>query len=234
MIHASASMLLSMITYHQCSLHDRSSLSESSSLALKPLHALHTGAYHSGFNHGYNCAESTNFATKDWILTGAKARPCACNNDSVKIQMSLFLPAAGPAARQAILDAQSDSDSSDDESEASSDEDDDARHSTTSHAGEPAAPPGLPCMLTLHPPTAMSCRGLMNGHLHVSRCCTCQKQGTALHHHLQAVLLRLSVSDTLRERTMIRPGKVRHQSAWARLAACEAMLMTCQEVVDFL
>ena len=101
------------------------------------------GAYHSGFNHGFNCAESTNFATRGWILTGAKARPCQCNSDSVKIQMTLFLPAAGPAARQAILDAQSDSDSDSSEDDASSDSDEgsdseseeDARHSCSSAAG---------------------------------------------------------------------------------------------------
>ena len=76
---------------------------------------LHAGAYHSGFNHGYNCAESTNFATKGWILTGAQAHPCECNNDSVKIQLSLFLEAANPAARRAILANLSDSESSEDD-----------------------------------------------------------------------------------------------------------------------
>ena len=45
------------------------------------------GAYHSGFNHGYNCAESTNFATSAWLPIGALARSCDCRQDSVKIQV---------------------------------------------------------------------------------------------------------------------------------------------------
>lgn len=93
------------------------------------------GAYHSGFNHGYNCAESTNFATRAWIETGARARHCSCNSDSVKIQMSLFLDAAGPSARQAILDnecssSESESEVEDEESCASDSEE--GRQSGTS------------------------------------------------------------------------------------------------------
>lgn len=48
------------------------------------------GAYHAGFNHGYNCAESVNFATKRWIPVGARANVCTCDMDSVKIDMKLF------------------------------------------------------------------------------------------------------------------------------------------------
>eukprot|EP00854_Cymbomonas_tetramitiformis_P015196 gene15196-17976_t len=34
------------------------------------------GAYHAGFNIGFNCAESTNFGTRRWVDIGRQARYC--------------------------------------------------------------------------------------------------------------------------------------------------------------
>lgn len=34
--------------------------------------------YHAGFNHGFNCAESTNFATRRWVEYGKRASQCYC------------------------------------------------------------------------------------------------------------------------------------------------------------
>jgi hypothetical protein len=68
------------------------------------------GAYHAGFNHGYNCAESTNFATRAWVPVGAAASACGCAGDEVRIDMRLFgvvPPPAKPsrAKRDAAHDA---------------------------------------------------------------------------------------------------------------------------------
>lgn len=48
-------------------------------------------AYHSGFNYGFNCAESTNFALERWIEYGKHSIQCACRHDMVKIDMNRFV-----------------------------------------------------------------------------------------------------------------------------------------------
>lgn len=47
--------------------------------------------YHAGFNHGFNCAESTNFASLRWIEYGKHAVLCSCRKDMVKISMEVFV-----------------------------------------------------------------------------------------------------------------------------------------------
>ncbi|EMC96328.1 hypothetical protein BAUCODRAFT_33663 [Baudoinia panamericana UAMH 10762] len=44
--------------------------------------------YHSGFNLGYNCAESVNFATESWLEFGRIARKCNCEADNVWVDVS--------------------------------------------------------------------------------------------------------------------------------------------------
>lgn len=44
--------------------------------------------YHSGYNLGYNCAESVNFATEQWLEFGRIAKKCDCEADSVWIDVS--------------------------------------------------------------------------------------------------------------------------------------------------
>ncbi|KAK9455902.1 JmjC domain, hydroxylase-domain-containing protein [Dipodascopsis uninucleata] len=43
--------------------------------------------YHSGFNFGYNCAESVNFATERWLDIGSRAKKCNCISDAVGIDV---------------------------------------------------------------------------------------------------------------------------------------------------
>ncbi|GLV37006.1 Lysine demethylase 4B [Carabus blaptoides fortunei] len=47
--------------------------------------------YHAGFNHGFNCAESTNFAAPRWVEYGKRASHCTCSKDMVKISMDTFV-----------------------------------------------------------------------------------------------------------------------------------------------
>lgn len=53
------------------------------------------GAYHCGFNHGFNIAEAVNFATPAWPELGRGARRCMCSPDAVCIDMRLFGGDAG-------------------------------------------------------------------------------------------------------------------------------------------
>ncbi|KAJ8104367.1 JmjC domain, hydroxylase-domain-containing protein [Lipomyces tetrasporus] len=43
--------------------------------------------YHSGYNLGYNCAESVNFASERWLQIGASAKKCKCVSDAVDIDV---------------------------------------------------------------------------------------------------------------------------------------------------
>ncbi|KIJ67259.1 hypothetical protein HYDPIDRAFT_84235 [Hydnomerulius pinastri MD-312] len=47
--------------------------------------------YHAGFNLGFNCAESVNFALESWVELGRRAKACQCITDSVRIDVDQLL-----------------------------------------------------------------------------------------------------------------------------------------------
>ncbi|KAJ3777016.1 JmjC-domain-containing protein [Lentinula raphanica] len=63
--------------------------------------------YHAGFNVGFNCAESVNFALKSWIELGKVAKVCRCVSDSVVIDVDQLI---ADRAREMGLDTEMDMD----------------------------------------------------------------------------------------------------------------------------
>lgn len=61
-------------------------------------------SYHAGFNHGFNCAESTNFALPRWVEYGKRALRCRCSIDAVKINMDAFIKKYQPDRYQLWLE----------------------------------------------------------------------------------------------------------------------------------
>uniref|UniRef100_A0A336LR10 CSON001564 protein n=1 Tax=Culicoides sonorensis TaxID=179676 RepID=A0A336LR10_CULSO len=59
--------------------------------------------YHAGFNHGFNCAESTNFALERWIEYGKRALQCHCSKDMVRISMDCFVKRFQPELYEAWM-----------------------------------------------------------------------------------------------------------------------------------
>jgi len=55
-------------------------------------------AYHSGFNHGFNMAESTNFALPRWMEYGKRFRDCLCRgqDDEVSFNLDPFVKRVQP------------------------------------------------------------------------------------------------------------------------------------------
>ncbi|TFK25851.1 JmjC-domain-containing protein [Coprinopsis marcescibilis] len=58
--------------------------------------------YHAGFNLGFNCAESVNFALECWIEMGRVAQACKCVSDSVRIDVDQLLHDRAEECIQAI------------------------------------------------------------------------------------------------------------------------------------
>lgn len=57
--------------------------------------------YHSGYNLGFNCAESVNFAFDSWIQEyGLNAKYCACFSDSVKLDVEKLFINSGSRKRK--------------------------------------------------------------------------------------------------------------------------------------
>ncbi len=42
------------------------------------------GAYHTGFNFGFNIAEAVNYGTMDWLSQLLNAKSCTCSKNSVR------------------------------------------------------------------------------------------------------------------------------------------------------
>ncbi|WFC96059.1 hypothetical protein MBRA1_002715 [Malassezia brasiliensis] len=65
--------------------------------------------YHAGFNLGFNCAESVNFALPSWIDIGLKADYCKCPlaQESVHFDLAAFLDEAAPPAKRARTEKRS-------------------------------------------------------------------------------------------------------------------------------